>query len=211
MSSAALRQRGNWELAANQGGTKLEDTVHAILSSELSPDSYTVIKHPNTLRQIYYEHDYSQRPELYTKPVVPSPTDVWYDGETKTFMALRHGREVFADGGGCVPDIEIRNTKTNKSYFIECKNQNDAGNAHERCAKYATSSVIEAIQRKIGGVSYHPIGYLFSGALVDKRKYVIELNLTYGFAKQHLLLWKNDRKAESLLTWLRTVILPLIA
>jgi len=211
MSSAALSQRGNWELAANQGGAKLEDTVQTILASELDAQIYTVTKHPTTLRQLYYEHDYSQRPELYTKPAEPTPTDVWYDPDTKTFTALRYGREVFADGGGCVPDIEIRNTSTNKSYFIECKNQNDAGNAHERCAKYATPSVIRAIQQKIGGVSYHPIGYLFSGSLVDKRKYIIELNLTYGFAKEHLLLWKPDRAAEPLLKWLRTVIIPLIA
>jgi hypothetical protein len=213
MSSLALSQRANWELAANQGGAKLEDTVHAILSSELAsrfPDTYTVTKHPATLRQLYYENDYIQNKDAYAKPAEPTVTDVWYDATTKTFMALRYGREVFADGGGCIPDIEIRNNSTGKSYFIECKNQNDAGNAHERCAKYATPSVIRAIQEKIGA-AYHPIGYLFSGTLVNKRKYVIELELTYGFVRDHLLLWKVDRATEPLLLWLNRVILPLIA
>jgi hypothetical protein len=57
-------------------------------------------------------------------------------------------------------------------------------------------------------MEYHPIGHVFTGGMVENRKYVVELATTYGFAPNHLFLWKKDRPVEPLVQWLEAVILP---
>lgn len=152
---------------------------------------------------MYYEYTYEIDPELYRKPETPTSEDVWFDGE---FRTLRFGKVVSASGGGCVPDIGITHLPTGRKYFIECKNQGDAGNAHERAAKYATPSVIGFIKKKLM-IDYQPFGYVFTGAMVESRKYQIELATTYGFAANHLFLWKKERPVEPLTLWIEQVVL----
>jgi hypothetical protein len=222
MSTAAapaphyLSTRANWEAAAGAAGKAVEDDVQRILEAWFEatwPGEFTVQTHPSDLRQIYYEYDYAQNPELYRKPAAAGPDDVWYDETAREFRTLKGKKEVTAQCGGCIPDIKIRCKATGKSYFIECKRQNDAGNAHERCAKYATPSVIRLIQARCGGVepaTYHPIGYLFTGALTEKRKYQVELRATFGFAANHLFFWKTERPALALVEWVGRVVVPLL-
>jgi len=205
-----LARRGNWQLVAQQGGTRAEvdtiDVIRAHLDSA-HPGLYEVVAHPQDLRNIYYEYTYEQEPALYTKPAAPTVEDVWFeDGEFRTVS--KGGKEVpVTGGGGCVPDIRIKHLATGRLCFIECKNQGDAGNAHERAAKYATPSIIAFVQKKLG-ISYQPFAHLFTGPMVEKRKYQVELATTYGFAPNHLFLWKKDRPVEPLIQWLEMVILP---
>jgi hypothetical protein len=200
-----LAARGNWQKVAQQGGTRAEaDTIDVIRDylNTTYPGMYDVQKHPQDLRQMYYEYTYELDPELYRKPETPTSEDVWFDGE---FRTLKSGKEVRASGGGCEPDIGITHLPTGRKYFIECKNQGDAGNAHERAAKYATPSVIGFIKKKLK-IDYHPFGYLFTGAMVESRKYQIELATTYGFAANHLFLWKKERPVEPLTQWIEDVL-----
>lgn len=218
-----LSTRANWEAAAGAAGKAAEDSVLSILEEWFEatwPGEFLVEKHPSDLRQIYFEYDYEQNPEAYRKPLQPGPDDVWYDAEKRSFRTLKGKKEVTAPCGGCIPDIKIQCRSSGKSYFIECKRQNDAGNAHERCAKYATPSIVRLIQRKavssaISGASageypaqYHPIGYLFTGGLTEKRKYQVELRATFGFAADHLLFWGGG--AEQLTKWIGHVVVPLL-
>jgi hypothetical protein len=201
-----LSSRGNWQLVAQQGGTRAEaDTIDVIRGylDKTHPGIYSVEKHPQDLRQMYYEYTYELDPQLYKKPETPTSEDVWFHGD---FRTLRFGKVVSASGGGCIPDIGITHLPTGRKYFIECKNQGDAGNAHERAAKYATPSVIEFIKKKLM-IDYHPFGYLFTGAMVESRKYQIELATTYGFAANHLFLWKKERPVEPLTHWIEDVVL----
>ena len=119
----------------------------------------------------------------------------------------KNGKEGFACSGGCIPDGKIEHLASGRKCFLECKNQEDAGNAHERAAKYATPSVIGFVQKKLG-VSYHPFAHIFTGSMVESRKYVVELATTFGFAPNHLFLWKKQRPVEPLTEWLEAVILP---
>ena len=205
-----LARRGNWQLVAHQGGTRAEvetvDVIRAHLTSA-HPGVYEVSAHPQDLRHIYYEYTREIDPGLYTKPAAPTSEDIWFeDGEFRTVS--KGGKEVpVTGGGGCIPDIRIKHIATGNRCFIECKNQGDAGNAHERAAKYATPSIISFVQKKLG-VTYHPFAHLFTGPIVEKRKYQVELAATYGFAPNHLFLWKKDRPVEPLIQWLEMVILP---
>jgi hypothetical protein len=206
-----LARRGNWQLVAHQGGARAEhdaiDVIRAYLDTA-HPGEYTVSGQPSDLAQLYYEYTYELDPSMYVKPDHPTAEDVWYDVEKTQFMTIKkNGTEGFAKGGGCIPDIRIQHIATGRKCFIECKNQGDAGNAHERAAKYATPSVITFVQKKLG-VTYHPFGHIFTGQIVETRKYVVELATTFGFAPNHLFLWKKDKPIEPLQVWLETVILP---
>jgi hypothetical protein len=185
------------------------DVIRAHLESA-HPGEYEVTSHPQDLRHIYYEYTYEIDPARYAKPVDPTSEDVWFEeGEFRTVS--KAGRNVpVTGGGGCVPDIRIKHLPTNHICFIECKNQGDAGNAHERAAKYATPSIIAFVQKKFG-ITYPPFAYLFTGPMIEKRKYQVELATTYGFAPNHLFLWKRDRPVEPLIEWLEAVILPQLA
>lgn len=207
-----LSTRENWQQEATPAGASLRDAVATTLRSYLdrtAPGEFEVTIEPKDLAQIYYEYDWTTSPEKYRKPAIPGSDTVWYDAEKGVFLTLRSGKIVAATGGGCIPDVKLKNLKTGRAYLIECKQQNDAGNAHERCAKYATPSIIRLIQAKLGS-PYHPIGYLFSGALVEKPKYELELKATYGFVAEHLMLWKKERNPAVLEEWLKRVILPLL-
>jgi hypothetical protein len=207
---AHLANRENWERAANQAGASLRDTVYELFKTYLNeayPDEFLIIKEPRDLRQIYFEADHAINPRSYEKPANPTKKDIWFDEDTETYMTMGNRGPVFADGGGCIPDIKIQH-RSGKSYFIECKQQNDAGNAHERAAKFATASMIQLIQ-KHSRVNYHPVGWIFSGSLVEKRKYILELRATYAFAPMHLLLWNTQRIPIEAVQWLEQ-ILPLI-
>ena len=195
-----LSTRDPWQSPALAGGSKLEDTVHVTLSAHVTAKSMdcTVIKHPTILDQLFIEEDYrtdpaSVSPEYRRDPV----TGVFYN---QNGTRAKHGR---------IPDIGIRNNHTGKMYLIECKNQKDAGNAHERAATYATPGIIASIQRKLG-VDYHPVGYLFSGPMVTNRKYIGELRCTYSATPDHLLLWAPERPAALLTDWFDRVISPLL-
>lgn len=206
-----LSKRGNWQLVAHQGGAKAEHDTSELIDTYLNttyPGQYEVVPHPKDLKQLYYEYTYELDPTLYEKPATPTTEDVWYDAEKGQFMTLKkNGTEGFADGGGCIPDIKLLHRSSGRMCFIECKHQGDAGNAHERAAKYATPSVISFVQKKLD-VTYHPFGHVFTGPIVESRKYVVELATTFGATPNHLFLWKKDRPIEPLIQWLEAVILP---
>ena len=206
-----LARRGNWQLAAHQGGAMAEaDTMTAIRTylDTAYPGQWEVTTQPKDLDQIYFEYTYERDPTRYAKPAVPTAEDVWFDEALKVFLSMSGAKVKPATGGGCRPDGMIKNKATGLCIFIECKNQAAAGNAHERGAKYATPSVIAHVQKKLG-VTYHPFGHIFTGALVETRKYVVELETTYGFAPNHLLLWRKERPVEPLTQWLEAILLPL--
>ena len=205
-----LSTRANWEAAANETGASLESAVTTMLREHLNatyPGRFRVDSHPTDFKQLYLEEDRA-RGTVYGKPDTPVAGDIWFDEARQIFVV--QGSKVAAIAQcGCIPDVKITCLATGKSYYIECKAQNDAGNAHERACKFATPSMIAAMQRKLG-VDYHPIGYLFSGDLVTKKKYVLELELSFGFARDHLLLWPKTRPAAQLITWFETTVKPLL-
>jgi len=208
-----LARRGNWQAAAQAGGSRAEKDSCQIIRDYLEttyPRQYSVTWHPTDLNQIYYEYDYERNPETYAKPAVTTSEDIWYDDQLKLFACKGvNGMYKSATGGGCLIDCKIEHIESGKKYFIECKNQEAKGNAHERAAKYATPSIIQHVQKKLG-VSYHPFGYLFTGSMVESRPYIVELKATYGFAPDHLFLWKKEHEPAPLLEWLERVVLRLL-
>jgi hypothetical protein len=204
-----LSARENWQIVAQQGGALAEkdtaDTIRTYLD-ETYPGEWTVLRKPQHLRQIYYEYTCERHPERYVKPEHPTEHDVWFCSTLKQFRTLK---KAFAAGGGCEIDCMIEHASSGRKIFLEVKNQGPAGNAHERAAKYATPSVIEHVKEKLG-VSYIPFAYIFTGEMVERLDYRVELETTYGFAPNHLFMWRKEHPAEPLIHWLETNILPLL-
>ena len=208
-----LARRGNWQAAAQAGGARAEKDSCQIIRDYLEtayPRQYSVTWHPTDLNQIYYEYDFERNPETYAKPPETTTEDIWYDEQLKHFVTLgANGMYKSATGGGCLIDCRIEHIESGNKYYIECKNQEAKGNAHERAAKFATPSIIAHVQKKLG-VSYHPFGYLFTGGMAESRPYIVELKATYGFAPDHLFLWKKEHEPAPLLEWLERVVLRLL-
>jgi len=211
MTSHYLSLRANWQDRANAAGAKLEVIVFETIAAHLEathPGEYKVTQHPSDFDQLYLEMALHRGDESFAKPAEPKNGDIWFDDGAKTFLKLENGRPKRAKQG-CEPDIGITHIATGRKYFTECKQQNDAGNAHERAAKWATPSIIAAVQRKLGA-TYHPLGYLFSGPMVTNPKYIREIKGTFDFAKDHLLLWTPDRPVAALCEWVDRAVIPVL-
>ncbi len=185
--------------------------MSSILSDYLGktyPGEFAVTTHPKDLDQFYLEGARRRNPTLFVKPADPQVGNIWYDDTAGTFMKKTE-KGVKRAEMGCIPDLSIRHVSSSRRYYLECKNQGDAGNAHERAAKYATQSVIDGIRMKFD-LSYHPIGFVFSGEMVEDVKYRYELETTYEFIQDHLLLWRAGRPVDVLCEWVERVIVPLL-
>jgi len=194
-----------WQKHALAAGDTCEGATTKALTALFEEfTDYELVK-PNHLNQLYLEDDYAANPSSYAKPDAPKNGDIWY--EDGAFWEQAKDRKKRAKLG-CEPDACIRHKPTGKLYFIECKNQNDAGNAHERACKYATPSMLDAI-RRVMGVDYHPMGYIFSGSMVLKKKYILEIQCEFRFARDHLLLWHPDHPKEALKAWFERAVVPL--
>jgi len=208
--AAHLANRENWHQAAQEGGNLAEEHISSAIRTYLDttyPGEWIVERHPKDLTQLYLEYDYEHSPESYKNPRNPVEGDVWWDPITKKFLTMTSKNTIREAARGCIPDCKVQHIASSKITFIECKNQNDAGNAHERAAKYASPSLISYVQKKLG-VDYHPFAYIFTGGMVENRKYILELQLLFAFAKEHLFLWKAGRHIDPLIQWLETNILP---
>lgn len=206
-----LARRGNWQIVAQQGGTLATSDTATVMRTHLDakyPGQFEVVREPTDLKWMYFDYTRGLDPAMYEKPPLATEEDVWWDEGKGVYMTMQGDREVAVrGGGGCIPDIRITHIPSGRRMFFEVKNQNDAGNAHERAAKFATMSVIAHVQGMLG-VRYHPFAHIFTGAMVESRKYQVELATTYGFDLPNLFLWKTGRPVEPLVEWLETIILP---
>lgn len=204
-----LSKRANWQAKANQGGILAEkdvaETIRIYLDT-LYPGEWLVERKPQELRQVYYEYTYERNPERYVVPEHPTDTDVWYCPTLQHFRTLK---KRVAAGGGCEIDCKIEHIRSGKKIFLEVKNQGGAGNAHERAAKYATPSIIAHVQKKFN-ITYNPFGYIFTGEMIDRLDYRIELETTYGFARDYLFMWSKEHPVDPLVQWLESAILPVL-
>ena len=206
-----LARRANWQLQANQDGALTEGDTKKVIQSYLDmvyPGEYKVVSHPGWFGQPYLEMDYDRNPSAYKKPETPVDKDEWFDEDRKLFMRQK-GKGVEVIKETFVPDTGITHIASGRRYVIECKRQNAAGNAHERACKYASSSMIDFMKKKLD-VDYHPVGYLFAGGIASDKSYVREIKGFFGFAGTHLLFWTEDRKPEILTNWLESNVLPLL-
>jgi hypothetical protein len=209
MSSDALSKRAKWQDRAAKGGANHEKTVEEILQAYFSTSAtnYEFISKPSLLNQLFYEVDYEKNPESYKKPSQPKEGDVFYDTAKKRFLKMGAKKATEARLG-MIPDGMIRNKITGKAHILEEKNQNDAGNAHERGYRYDTEKIRAAIQKRLG-VSGQPVSWIFGGSMTESTKYILEIQA--HLPDNHYVLLKSTVDKEKVLTdWFQSVIKPLL-
>jgi hypothetical protein len=200
-----------WQLPANQGGKTRENEVFEVLKIFFSQGTdYEVVAQPSLFDQLYLEVDYASNSSAYAKPNEKIKGATWWDAQKGEFREYTDKLREKRSQCGIVPDLMIRNKRTGKMHFAEIKNQGDSGNAHERCGKYATG-ILPHMKHKMN-VTHHPISYIFGGAMVNKRKYILELKTCYAdFAPGHLVLLTNPESNEAIiLNWFTTIVKPLL-
>ena len=201
-----------WQAPAQTGGKKRENEVFDVLEAYFKEATdYEVMKQPTLFDQLYLEVDYKTNPAVYLKPSEPKAGACWFDegkGHFREYKAAANGRiQEKRSECGIIPDLQIRNKKTGRLHFVEVKNQNDSGNAHERCGKYATD-IVHHMKVRMGQLT-HPISYIFGGAMVRKRKYILELKACYSLlAPGHLVMLDKDDNKDKILAWFNTVVRP---
>ncbi len=210
MSSDALSKRAKWQDKAAKGGANHEKSVEEIFQKLFSSAGYTQYEFkskPNILSQLFYEVDYEKNPETYKKPTKPVEGDIYYDTTKQRFMKMGAKKATEARLG-MIPDGMIRNKTTGKAHLLEEKNQNDAGNAHERGYRYDTEKIRAAIQKRLG-VSGQPVSWIFAGSMTESTKYILEIQA--HLPDNHYVLLKSTVDKEKLLTdWFNAVIKPLL-
>lgn len=209
MSSEALSKRAKWQDRAAKGGANHEKTVEEIFQNYFSTvaTNYEFISKPTILSQLFYEVDYEKNPATYAKPVKPKEGDVFYDPTKKQFMKMG-AKKATAARLGMIPDGMIRNKLNGKAHILEEKNQNDAGNAHERGYRYDTEKIRTALQKRLG-VEGQPVSWIFGGSMTESTKYILEIQA--HLPDNHYVLLKSSVDKEKVLTeWFQAVIKPLL-
>jgi hypothetical protein len=205
-----LSIRENWQAEANKGGAAHEQDVASAFEAYFKTAAgadFEYIHKPKQLDQCFLEYQYKKNPSVYAKPAEPKKDDIYYDETSKRFKKYT-GKSWTDAKEGMAPDGMIRCKTTGKAVCLEDKNQNDAGNAHERAYRYATPKVVKAIQEKLG-ITHQPVFWVFSGSIATNNKYIHEF--AFHLDEDHYVLLKpTDDKATLLVAWFNRVIRPLL-
>ena len=84
--------------------------------------------------------------------------------------------KIYSDNKGIVLDTKITNTKTGLSLYVENKQGNNGGNAHERVYKFLSTPLKELVREQYNTVE-QPFFLVFSGRTFQGQKYKDEINL----------------------------------
>lgn len=200
-----LSSRANWQLNANNDGSKNEVDVFSALSEHLDPEEFKVEKQPKWFKAPFLEYMHSLEPMV--KPEFPGIGDEWYENGDffrNTEKGPKKIQETF------IPDIGITHIPSNRRYIIEAKNQKAEGNAHERACKYMAPGMIEYLKDSLN-IEYHPVGYIFSGGIADDNSYCREILFFTGKElRSHVFFWKCGRDSNKLAEWFDSTIRPLL-
>jgi len=200
-----LSTRANWQLEANKGGAKSETDVYGTLRANLDPEEFEVINKPKWFKTPFLEYQHSLEPML--KPESPVIEDEWHEnGEffRMTAKGVKKINETF------IPDIGIVHIPSNRKYIIEVKNQQAAGNAHERACKYMAPGMVDYLKHTLEA-DYHPVGYVFSGGIADSSSYRREILFFIGKSlSSHVFFWKGRRYPHNLGEWFESTVRPLL-
>ncbi len=133
------------------------------------------------------------------------------DPEIRIQEKPRDFAKVYQGKWGAIPDLSIRNEASGKSIWIEIKQQNAAGNAHERACKYLSPGLLQ-LAEGLGNVS-RPFFFIFAGGMVDDlpkaEKYMAELSTWFDAPgwEDHLLMWRQHDPVK-LCEWFEDAIRP---
>lgn len=157
-------------------------------------------------KEIIVQTEQPSNPTLYNG--TPSNTNIYYN-KNDGLLYCYNGKEWECLRGrraGVIPDLMIVNNNNSNIFFVEHKNQQAAGNAHERMCRYFP--LISFIQ-KYSGLNYYPFGAVFTGGICQDPGYVREISNYFWEHPAHRLFWDGNNK-EIIIEYFEEIIIPLI-
>ena len=136
-----------------------------------------------------------------------------YLGENRSLqidVKPRDFAHAYANKWGAIPDLAIRNRYGN-SVWIEIKQQNAAGNAHERACKFLSPGLVRRGE-EIGDVA-RPFFFIFAGGMIDDlpsaEKYRAAIATWFDAPgwEDRVLRWREHDPVE-LCEWFEDAIRP---
>lgn len=198
MGSTDNRFRRKWQDYGGHKATHAEYTFYNVFKKLFEGTEYEIVIKPKCFNKIYVNVPLSKKEEkeIYTpsKPII------------------KHGIQ---------PDCLIRNTRTNKTIYIEIKRQDGwvegktrsagRGNAHERLCKYFTPGLLNLLRNE-GNIPQPalPFWIIFQGDITRDPCRVREITFWFENYKANYFFWRNTNDIESLIDHFETYIIPVL-
>ncbi len=198
MGSIDNRFRRKWQDYGGHNATEAEHNFYEVFQTLFQNTEYEIETKPECFNKIYVNVELSPKEQaaIYTpeKPVT------------------RHG---------IYPDGLIRNTRTNKTIYVELKRQDGwvegktrsagRGNAHERLCKYFTPGLMK-LCRKEGNISEDklPFWIVFQGDITRDPCRVREITYWFDEYKANYFFWRSTGNAEAIIEHFEKYIVPIL-
>ncbi len=198
MGSIDNRFRKKWQDYSGSNATIAEHTFYDVFRTLFDGTEYEIDTQPTCFNNIYLKVKLSkeEKAAIYTpsKPI------------------SRHGIQ---------PDCLIRNTRTNKTIYIELKRQDGwvegkkrsagRGNAHERLCKYFTPGLLKLFRKKSNiSAKYLPFWIVFQGDITRDPCRVREITFWFDRRKANYFFWRDTNNISSLIEHFEKYIVPML-
>lgn len=198
MGSLDNRFRRKWQDYGGHNAANAEHTFYDVFKTLFEGTEYELETQPTCFNKIYVDVALSEEEE----------------------QAIYHPDEPITKHG-IQPDCLIRNTRTNKTIYVELKRQDGwvegkprsagRGNAHERLCKYFTPGLMKLFRRE-GHIEEPalPFWIVFQGDITRDPCRVREITFWFDQYKANYFFWRNTSEVESLIDHFETFIVPIL-
>mgnify|MGYP001657798899 FL=1 len=198
MGSLDNRFRRKWQDYGGHSAAMAEHSFYSVFELLFQDTEYVLDTQPTCFNTIYVN--------------VPLPLEEQMTIYTPPSPIKKHGIQ---------PDCLIRNTRTNKTIYVELKRQDGwvegkprsagRGNAHERLCKYFTPGLIKLL-RDAGHIAEPslPFWIVFQGDITRDPCRVREITFWFDKFKENYFFWRNTKDAELLIGHFEKFIAPLL-
>lgn len=198
MGSLDNRFRKKWQDYCGMNAAGAEMNFYEVFQTLFEGTEYEIERKPKCFKNIYLK---VRLPKAEREAIYTPPTPI-----------KRHGLE---------PDCLIRNTRTNKTMYVELKRQDGwvegkkrnagRGNAHERLSKYFTPGLMKLF-REEGGIKrcYLPFWIVFQGDITRDPCRVREITFWFDRYKGNYFFWRDASDIHPVINHFEKYIVPML-
>ena len=115
--------------------------------------------------------------------------------------------QVYSNGRGVILDLMIKNISNGRRIYIEKKNGNNGGNAHERVYKFQSPGLIERTRQIDPKAVDTPYFFVFSGKTFHNEKYQNEFKVTFkGQENLYAIASDGFKNADKIASMIKEIL-----
>ncbi len=207
MTSRNLSLRDNWQTESNKNALRTELIFRNALQTQLDvhyPSRFFIENQPRDFCNIYSSFE------------LPKDTlSQIYDVDAR--QTKPNGKPLYQ--WGISMDFAVRNKQNGKTLFGEIKRQNGwiettqmkdgRGNAHERCCKYFTPGLQQALRNKSGlSPEIFPFWIVFVGDITRDPRRNREIAFWFQGYEKNFYMWRDVNDQDALYQFFSSNLLP---